>query len=111
MLNAKMDHLCGLQPDIFAVLVEALEKKHEIRVGAEQLVESDDWKFFSKLPQHHHGCILPHICVVWLLVHLQPIDRLLQRLFNVLGCYVAPALGQIAKADRTLIDELDCVVV
>jgi hypothetical protein len=50
MLNAKMDHLCGLQPDIFAVLVEALEKEHEIRVGAEQLVESDNWKFFSKLP-------------------------------------------------------------
>jgi hypothetical protein len=50
VLDAKMDHLCGLQSDIFAVLVEALEKEHKIRVGAEQFVESDYWKFFSKLP-------------------------------------------------------------
>jgi hypothetical protein len=77
MLNAKMDHLCGFQADIFAMIVEALEKTHKVRTRTEQFVESDNWKFFSELPQHHHGCIFPHISIVWFLVHLQPINRLL----------------------------------
>lgn len=97
VLDAKMNYLSSFLTDVLTLIVKSFKQEHKIRSGPKQLIEGNDWQLFSKLSKDHNSSVLAHVCIVWLLIYLQPIDRFLKGFFNVFCCDVSSAFSKVAQ--------------